>query len=70
MTVICNQCNEKRAHRDATIYDDYAICTFCMSMKHQTQSPVKYVIAIFEHNCLSSKQLKYLNKEAKLMIQL
>lgn len=26
MTVVCKCCNEKRANRDAIIYDDYSVC--------------------------------------------
>ena len=31
MTVVCKCCNEKRAHRDAIIYDDYSVCASCIT---------------------------------------
>ena len=31
MTIVCKCCNEKRAHRDAIIYDDYSVCASCVT---------------------------------------
>lgn len=31
MTVVCKTCNEKRSNNDCLVYDDYAICCFCLN---------------------------------------
>lgn len=31
MTIVCKTCSEKRAHRDAIIYEDYAVCASCFT---------------------------------------